>query len=265
MKTFHLLFLALLASLAPLHAAALSGNTISADGTYTVPVYAGQRYTVAIGGTFGSGSLAVLWHDAAGNTGALDGSPATAAENWTFIAPTNQVDLVLTGSTAPSISITITLAGGLRSSSEISDISGLQTALNTKATGYTVPINAALYVAPADAATVYWGIHNKAPSATAATSKIYFRAAGTISIAEIYTYATTAGTAEAWSLYIRKNDTTDYLIGSQSLATNERVWANTAQAVPVVAGDYVEIKSVNPTWATNPGGVSIGGYLYVTP
>ena len=94
------------------NAAALSGNTITADGTYTLTTFPGKKYVFAAGGTFGSGSLALNWHDQSGNTGAIAGSPSTAAETYTFTAPTNQVDLVLTGSTAATISISIALATG---------------------------------------------------------------------------------------------------------------------------------------------------------
>jgi hypothetical protein len=103
----------------------------------------------------------------------------------------------------------------------------------------------------------------KAPITTANVSKIYIRKAGTIKIAEIYCYSGTAGTAEAWSLYIRKNNTTDTLIQTLSVNTSERVFTNSALSIAVAAGDYVEIKSVNPTWATNPLTCIFGGYIYV--
>jgi lysophospholipase L1-like esterase len=119
-----------LAILLPLEAAPLTGNTITADGTYTVTTYPGKKYTFAAGGTFGGGSLALNWHDQTDNTGAIAGSPSTAAETYTFTAPTNQVDLVLTGSTSASISISLTLAGN--TTDDIEDISGLQTALDAK-------------------------------------------------------------------------------------------------------------------------------------
>ncbi len=46
-------------------------------------------------------------------------------------------------------------------------------------------------------------------------------------------------------------------------ATNERVWSNPDLAIEVVAGDYVEIKSINPTWGTNPNTTIFGGYIKV--
>ena len=113
---------------------------------------------------------------------------------------------------------------------------------------------------PADAATVYFGQLPKAPSAIN-TNRIYFRQSGTITIANIYCYSGTAGSAEAWSLYIRKNNTTDYLIQTLSVSANERVFFNSVMSIPIIAGDYIEIKSVQPTWVTNPLTTIFGGYF----
>lgn len=88
----------------------LTNNRIVADGTYTLPTIAGKRYSFSAGGSFGGGSLAILWHDANGNTGAYEFSPITSTENSTFTAATSQVDLVLTGSTTPEITITMVQA-----------------------------------------------------------------------------------------------------------------------------------------------------------
>jgi hypothetical protein len=128
--------------------------------------------------------------------------------------------------------------------------------------GYTIKVQA-LTSSPGDGATVYFGMLPKAPIATANVSKIYIRKAGTIKIAEIYCYSGTAGTNEAWSLYIRKNNSADTLIATLTVNTNERVFSNASLNIPVVAGDYIEIKSVQPTWGTNPATTVYGGYIYV--
>ena len=103
-----LLALALLSSA---WSAPLTGNKITADGTYTVTTTPGKRYVFSASGTFGSGSLAINWTDSAGTSTAFANSPATAAETWTFTAPTSTVSLVLSGSTNPSITVGITPAG----------------------------------------------------------------------------------------------------------------------------------------------------------
>jgi len=92
--------------------AALDGNKITADGTYTVSTIPGKSYTFAASGTFGGGSLAVKWVDAAGNSSAYAGSPAASAETWSFTAASNQVQLVLSGATDPAITIGITAQSG---------------------------------------------------------------------------------------------------------------------------------------------------------
>ena len=128
--------------------------------------------------------------------------------------------------------------------------------------GYTLTVQA-LTSSPGDGATVYFGQLPKAPISTANVSKVYVRKAGTIKIAQIYCYSGTAGTNESWSLYIRKNNTTDYLIATVAVAASERIFTNSNLNIPMIAGDYFEIKSVQPTWATNPLTTIYGGYIYI--
>jgi hypothetical protein len=128
--------------------------------------------------------------------------------------------------------------------------------------GYTLSVQA-LTSSPVDAQTIYFGNLPKAPVTVAATSKVYIPKAGTIKRAEIYCYSGTAGTNQAWSGYVRLNNATDTLIATLSVATNERVFSNSALSIAVVAGDYIEIKFINPTWATNPLTTIFGGYIYI--
>jgi hypothetical protein len=127
---------------------------------------------------------------------------------------------------------------------------------------YTISVQA-LTSSPVDAQTIYFGTLPKAPVTTAGISRVYIRKAGTIKIAEIYCYAGTAGTSEAWSLYIRLNNSTDTLIAKVGISANQRVFSNSALNIPVAEGDYIEIKAVNPTWATNPATTIFGGYIYI--
>ncbi len=128
-------------------------------------------------------------------------------------------------------------------------------------TGYTLNVQA-LTSSPADGATVYFGQQPRAPGAVT-LSKVYIRKAGTIKMANILVQSGTAGTAENWSLYIRLNNTTDTLIETLGAATAERVFDNSSLSITVNAGDYFEIKSVQPTWATNPATTIYGGYVYI--
>jgi hypothetical protein len=128
--------------------------------------------------------------------------------------------------------------------------------------GYTIDVQA-LTSSPADGATVYFGQLPKAPITTANVSKVYIRKAGTIKMAQIYCYSGTAGTNESWSLYIRKNNSADTLIATVAAAASERIFTNSSLNISVSAGDYIEIKGVQPTWATNPLTTIYGGYLYI--
>ena len=145
-------------------------------------------------------------------------------------------------------------------------VGGASTALHSHAggggLGYTIEVQA-LTSSPSDGSTVYFGMLPKTITLTANMSKVYVRKAGTIKIAEIYCYSGTAGTAEAWSLYIRKNNTTDYLIATLTVSASERVFSNTGLSIAMAVGDYFEIKSIYPTFATNPLTTVYGGYVYI--
>jgi hypothetical protein len=128
--------------------------------------------------------------------------------------------------------------------------------------GYSLSVQA-LTSSPADSVSAYFGQLPKAPTTTANTSKVYVRKAGTIKMANIYCYSGTAGTSESWSLYIRLNNSSDTLIATLAVSTSERVFTNSNLSIAVAAGDYFEIKSVQPAWATNPLTTIYGGYVYI--
>jgi hypothetical protein len=128
--------------------------------------------------------------------------------------------------------------------------------------GYTINVQA-LTSSPADTTPFYFGNKPAAITTTAGQNKIYIRKAGTLKIAEIYTYAGTAGTAEAVSMYVRVNNTTDYLISTLSVAASERIHTNSALSIPLAIGDYIEIKCIPPIWVTNPLTYLAGGYIYI--
>jgi hypothetical protein len=129
-------------------------------------------------------------------------------------------------------------------------------------TAYTLSVQA-LTSSPTDAQTVYFGNLPKAPTTTAGISRVYIPKTGTIKAIRIWCYSGTAGTNEAWSLYIRLNNTTDTLIATLSLNTAARDFSNTGLNIAVTAGDYFEIKGIQPTWATNPLTTIFGGYVYI--
>lgn len=116
---------------------------------------------------------------------------------------------------------------------------------------------------PVDAQTIFFGSTAFASSTTATEARLYVPRTGAIKAAYVICRASTVGSGEAWELFIRKNDTTDTSIQSITSTANPRVWSNTGLNVSVTAGDFIEIKSVNPTWATNPTNVACGGVVYI--
>ncbi|MDG6005559.1 MAG: hypothetical protein E3K29_06880 [Candidatus Brocadia sp.] len=118
---------------------------------------------------------------------------------------------------------------------------------------------------PAKSTTYYFGASAAPARTNGAKARLYFPVSGTITLARIYSRANNvAGTGENWSLYIRRNDTTDTLIQTVGVAGADRTWVNTSLAIAVSAGDYMEIKCVTPNWATAPTDVSFSGVIYIT-
>jgi hypothetical protein len=130
--------------------------------------------------------------------------------------------------------------------------------------GYALNILAPNVATTTDAQNLHFGgLSGLAPDPNASLARIYIPKAGTVTIVYVTAYSGTAGTNESWSMYIRLNNTADTLIQALSSTANLRVWSNTSLSISVAQGDWVEIKSVNPTWATNPANVRFGGVIYV--
>lgn len=131
------------------------------------------------------------------------------------------------------------------------------------AAGYTLNVGCVNTATLTDAATIYIGARWGNFTTTAGAVKVRIPRAGTIKNVDIHAFSTTAGTSENWSAYVRLNNTTDTLIQTVGVAASEREWRNSGLSIAVSAGDYVEIKFVNPTWATNPANITMGGHIYI--
>jgi len=119
---------------------------------------------------------------------------------------------------------------------------------------------------PLDATTYYVGaFFNAAPPTSGGIRRMYMPAPGTIKKIYGWFYNTVSGDAATSSMYLRVNNTTDYLI-SAAVINNAltTTFDGTGLTIPIVEGDYVEIKWVCPTWATtNPTGVFLTGNVYL--
>ena len=130
--------------------------------------------------------------------------------------------------------------------------------------GYTLPVHAASFD-PADSQNYYFGcLPHYGPDTNATRHATRIQFTGTITNAFIRWYAGgAAGTNENVSVYIRLNNTTDYLIATVGDTNAAKTFINDALSIAVAANDMIEIKIVTPAWVTNPIGVRTGGVLRI--
>ena len=128
---------------------------------------------------------------------------------------------------------------------------------------YTIPILARSRDF-ADAETV----DNFAFSAEAGPSqdKMYFAKNGIITQVVLLSHSEgVASSNEAWPWYLRINATTDYLLATvSSTAALKNFSKLSGLNIPVTTTDFWNIKTVCPTWATNPTGTWMSGYIVVS-
>jgi hypothetical protein len=176
------------------------------------------------------------------------------ANQLTYWSGTNTISS-LTTATYPSLT-------------ELSYVKGVTSAIQTQLSGkgYTISaftgLNGTTFT-PVNAATYYFGNQARIPTTTAAIWRLYIQRAGTIKRADFVSATSTTGTGENISLYIRLNNTTDTLVATVGNTSNPRLFQNSSLAISVVAGDYIEMKMICPTWATQPTGFTIGGQIYI--
>lgn len=138
-------------------------------------------------------------------------------------------------------------------------------ATNNQAEGYTLIATHASN-SPSDGGAQYFGSrYAGSPTSGAGVAQLLVPKAGIVKAAFVQISVTgTLGTTETATIAVRLNDTTDYTItAAATYDATQRVFNNQAMAIPVVAGDLLEIKVTNPTWATNPTTVIHHVTLYI--
>ena len=114
---------------------------------------------------------------------------------------------------------------------------------------------------PTDATTYYFGFPSLVvPDGNATYHKTLVpTACRVVGFTSVLRTATASN--ETWSIYVRVNNTTDYLLSSTFEASSGSALNMTQYAynlnIPMSAGDYYEFKMVCPTWVTNPTGLYI--------
>ena len=121
---------------------------------------------------------------------------------------------------------------------------------------------------PADATTYYiGGPPFFPPSGTESGQRIYFPTACTITAVGVYCWKTVAASNEAISFYLRKNNTTDSTLTTsatwQTASGYDHTYTAFTTGMSISAGDWISIKMVCPTWATNPTGCYVSAMIEV--
>lgn len=140
--------------------------------------------------------------------------------------------------------------------------SGIQTYGNDLGC-YVLPFTAAGLTTVVDATTYYLGMSVLVLIAAQGRSVVYVPKAGTIKVADVMSYASTAGTSEDWTWGIAINNGAPTPIQTLGVSANIRHWRNAALNIAVAAGDYIELVTTTPTWATNPATLNVSGSIYI--
>jgi hypothetical protein len=114
-------------------------------------------------------------------------------------------------------------------------------------------------VAPADSSTYFLSPYAETTGLVTVAANCKSRVARTGRIVAVYLDgACTTGSAENSTFSLRLNDTTDTTISSVvTFNATPFSFSNTALAIAVTAGDFINIKWATPAWVTNPTGVYI--------
>ncbi len=177
-------------------------------------------------------------------------------DNATFTGRVTTATLTVTG--------TPTFTDNTINGADLIDNTVTKGKLNYTPGGYALHFGSTSFN-PADGATYYFGFITGQPLTTIpAIRRIYIPKSGTIKSANVVGWNNAeVGTTEAWPMYIVIDNTTSVLIQSVSDNNVPRVWDNTAINIDVTAGSYFEIKTICPTWSTNPLEYNIGGNIYI--
>ena len=131
---------------------------------------------------------------------------------------------------------------------------------------YVISLNSTYQPAPAASTTYYFGNAPQIPGVTPTLTLITVPIRGPVLVAHIDIVTIGLASAETGSIYLRVNDTTDYLISSavtwntlhSSITNTTFPLTDDGELAPT---DYVEIKVVTPAWGTLPTNVRYFGYL----
>ena len=132
--------------------------------------------------------------------------------------------------------------------------------------GYALSGGTAGTFNPADSTSYFIGTITTVPTTFSQRRKVYIPKAGTITKIQVaFINASTVGSNETSTVYIRLNNTTETQIDNTidlSQVAGHFTGVKTV-SIPVVEGDFFEIKWVTPAWVTNPANVHTYWAIYI--
>jgi hypothetical protein len=209
-------------------------SSIASDKTITLQDVTGTVYVT--GGT----DVAV----ADGGTGA-----STAIAAFNALSPNTTKGDIITNDGTDSVRQAVG-SNGTVLTADSAQTNGIKWA----SVGYAISLGC-LSFNPADATTYYiGGAQGSGPTTTDGNVRVYIPRAGVIRTVYIaFVNSSVNGTNETSTISLRLNSTADTTISS-SVVNNANAGSvsNTGLSISVAAGDFIELKWVTPTWATNP-------------
>lgn len=127
----------------------------------------------------------------------------------------------------------------------------------TTSTKFSVCVSSGTPVSPTDGTTYFVGYNQVASANGYSVCVLVMPVAGTINKCYVrFVVNGTLASTETSTIYLRKNNTTDTTITtSVNLSSATPSYSNTSMGISVSAGDFISVKWVAPTWATNPTNV----------
>jgi len=189
----------------------------------------------------------------------LNGKQATLTNPITGTGTNNEIAYFnSTGSTIASLSTTT-----YPTLTQLSYVKGVTSAVQTQldSKGYTL----ALTSVAGNIATVtpyYFGNQGRAITQTADVSRVYIPKAGTIKKAYITLTSGTTGTITSITVNVRLNNAADTLVATSTANAVFRTFINSALAINVSEGDYIEMK-VTSVLTVAPITNIFSGTLYI--
>lgn len=219
-------------------------------------------------------------------TNAITGSPVTLSGSGSTTVTTDTINNKIVISSTSSGGVWGSISGTLSNQADLNTALGNKVSTTTTVNGHALTADVTVSKAdvglgnvsdvragypllallsngnPADGSIYYIGNIPSGILTTAGTNRIYIPQGGTITSFYGNTKSTVLGSSEPSSIYIRINNTTDYLVSGNVLFTSStgNYFSNTSLNIAVSAGDYFEVKLVCASWTTNPTSI-IGSFL----